>query len=138
MTNTPNNFDNKRDNDVLEPEIVSEEQYSRHRQSPYSEQSQYQQSQSQSFGRGTTFVFNNNTQLQKSCLPGIISLVLTLAAFIQFGFLGALGFVFFTLIGKGIGFLVFMKNFLNGRVIPPIVLDCIVWFVAYSLTAFLS
>lgn len=73
-----------------------------------------------------------------ACLPSFVSVFLILIVFFQLGFLAMLGFIFFLLMGKAISFMVLFKNLINGKLVPPILLDCAVWIISYSLVAWLS
>lgn len=118
---------NKED-DVLEPEIVDEHGGEQSRE------------YGQRFRQGpifTQYTFNN-INVNNSCLTGIISLALIFFVFLQMGFLAALGFAFFTAIGKIISFVITVKSLLNGKFIPPVALDVAIWVISYCLVAWLA
>lgn len=124
------------DDDVLEPEIVDENDSGRQsHQNPYGHDS----------GRGgfrqsplfAHYTFNT-VNINNSCLTGMISLALIFFVFLQMGFLAALGFAFFTAVGKVIAFFITVKSLLNGKIIPPLVLDAAIWIMAYCLVSWLS
>lgn len=76
--------------------------------------------------------------INDSCLTGIISLALIFFVFLQMGFLAALGFAFFTFIGKILSVIITLKSIINGTIIPPLVLDIAIWVVSYCLVSWLS
>lgn len=119
----------QRDDDVLEPEIVDENSGS---QSSYGSRHGFRQSPI--FAQYTF----NNINIHNSCLTGMISLALIFFVFLQMGFLAALGFAFFTAIGKIISAVITVKSLLNGKFIPPLALDICIWIIAYCLVAWLA
>lgn len=125
------NTQQNKNNDVLEPELVNDND-DWNRQHVYKNNEQTRNS-----FRKYTFI-NPNYNINASCLPSFISLFLTLAVWIQLGFLAALGFVFFLLIGKAISLAVMLKGFSRGRIIHPLLLNSVVWVVSYSLAAWLA
>lgn len=117
--------------DVLEPEIVDDND-KWNRQDAY----RYQEQTGNTF-KNYTFI-NPNFNMNASCLPSFISVFLSILVLFQLGFLAALGFVFFLLVGKAIAFYVMVKNLSQGKLIPPILLDCVVWSAAYSIVVWLA
>jgi len=117
-------------NEVLEPEIVDDND-TWNRQNNY-----HQQGQAGNSHRNFIFV-NPQFNMNASCLPSFISLFLAILVFFQLGFLATLGFVFFLIIGKAISFYIMIKNLSKGKLIPPILLDCVVWALAYSFVVWL-
>lgn len=119
----------KKDDDVIKPEIVdSGKEYTRYsgqrfsfRQSPIFTQYAY-----------------NQVSLSNSCLTGIISLGLIFFVFLQLGFLAALGFAFFTVIGKVISLIITINSLMKGKMLPPFVMDIAIWIVSYCLVAWLA
>lgn len=119
---------NSSSDDVIEPEIVDDETGYRRSSRQYSFR------QSPLFAHYTV----NNINVNNSCLTGLISLALIFFVFLQMGFLAALGFAFFTVLGKIISFIITIKSLLNGKIIPPLVLDTAIWIIAYCLVSWLS
>lgn len=115
--------------DVIEPEIVDENDTGYRRSS-----GQHTFRQSPLFMHYTI----NNINVNNSCLTGIISLALIFFVFLQMGFLAALGFAFFTVLGKIVSFIITIKSLLNGKIIPPLVLDAAIWIIAYCLVSWLA
>lgn len=120
----PHNLSNDQSNRVIEPELITEEEYS-HRNMHATFQNQRAQ-----------FIYP--TDLQNSCMPSFITLFLTIAAWIQFGFLAALGFVFFIIIGKVFTIYIQIHSLLQNKYIPPLLMNFIIWGIAYALVAWLS
>lgn len=91
-------------------------------------------------GQGNNFFGNYalSSQQNTSCLPSFVSLFLVLFVLFQLGFLAMLGFIFFLFIGKAISLIINFKNIMNGKLIPPILLDCAVWIISFSLVTWLS
>ena len=99
-------------------------------------------------GRGRRYSFRQSpffTQytmhsagMNDSCLTGMISLALIFFVFLQMGFLAALGFAFFTFIGKILSVIITLKSILNGKVIPPLMLDIAIWIISYCLVTWLA
>ena len=125
----------KKNDEILEPEIVNDNE-DWNRQNTYSYQEQYKAQSGNTF-KNYTFV-NPNFNMQNSCFPGFISIFLSVFVLVQLGFLAALGFVFFLLVGKAVSFYILLQNLSRGKVIPPIIFDAIVWVAAYSLVAWLA
>ena len=124
------NTDKADQEEVIEPEIVedsdtgyqnSKRTYSGFRESPL-------------FAQYTM----HSAGINDSCLTGIISLALIFFVFLQMGFLAALGFAFFTFIGKILSLIITFKSIINGKIIPPLVLDIAVWIVSDCLVTWLS
>lgn len=119
--------------EVIEPEIVDD-----------GDNTSYQNASSQ--GRRYSFrsspLFTQYTMhsagMNDSCLTGMISLALIFFVFLQMGFLAALGFAFFTFIGKILSVIITLKSILNGKVIPPLMLDIAIWIISYCLVTWLS
>ena len=79
-----------------------------------------------------------NVNMHDSCLTGIISFGLIFFVFLQMGFLAALGFAFFTFIGKIISLIISVKSLLKGKIISPIMLDVAIWIISYCLVTWLA
>lgn len=117
--------------EVIEPEIVDEND------TGYQNSSQgrfYSFRQSPLFTQYTM----HSAGINDSCLTGIISLALIFFVFLQMGFLAALGFAFFTFIGKILSLIITLKSIINGKIIPPLALDIAIWVVSYCLVTWLS
>lgn len=116
--------------EVIEPEIVEDSdtgyQNSKRTSSSFRESPLFAQYTMHSAG------------INDSCLTGIISLALIFFVFLQMGFLAALGFAFFTFIGKVLSLIITLKSIINGKIIPPLVLDIAIWIVSYCLVTWLS
>ncbi len=119
------------DNEVIEAELVEDDDNFQKNKHHYQ---RYSYRQSPFF---TQYTFRNNS-LNNSCLMGILSLALIFFVFIQMGFLAALGFAFFITIGKIITTILFFKNLLEGRFLPPVILDIAVWILSYALVTWLD
>ncbi len=129
---------NKHEN-VIEPEIVDENEPFRKNNAYGDEYTSYQQNmQGGASYKRYTVINNPQGKLKSSCLPGLISLFLGFYVFFDMGFLAALGFMFFMVIGKGITFMIMLKNLARGVVIPPILLDCVVWAASFYLVDWLT
>ena len=121
---------NPKNDEVLEPEIVDDNGWDKRRQQPSQGGSRYTY-------KNYTLI-NPQFNMNNSCLPSFVGLGLFIFVFFQLGFLAALGFAFFLLIGKAFSFYVVLKNFSKGIIIPPILLDAAVWLIAYGLVVWLS
>ncbi len=133
-----NNNSEQNQEDVLEPEIVNENEYNN--KSTWNNDSKTYSSYSGQNGssfRQYTFI-NPQFHMRNSCLPSIVSLILFIMVFFEYGFLAAIGFGFFLVLGKSISMLILMKNILNGKFVPPILLDCAVWIISFYLVSWLS
>lgn len=123
--------ENSNNEEVIEPEIVDEDTNTSGHNSRRTDYSFHQ------FPLFTQYTFTN-TGMHDSCLTGIISLGLIFFVFLQMGFLAALGFAFFTFIGKIISLIISVKSLLKGRIISPIMLDAAIWIIAYCLVTWLA
>lgn len=114
--------------EVIEPEIVEDGDTG------------YQNSKRTYFRESPLFAqyTMHSAGINDSCLTGIISLALIFFVFLQMGFLAALGFAFFTFIGKVLSLIITLKSIINGKIIPPLVLDIAIWVVSYCLVTWLS
>ena len=94
------------------------------------------------FGQFRFATWSGNTPLGGgSCLPGAITLVLVLACGVQFGFLAALGFVFFYLIGSAAASAISLQRLMQGKPLSPFFQwapRVVVWAGAWLLTAWLA
>ncbi len=123
--------ENPENEEVIEPEIIDEEEINSQRNS----QRAYRNfRQSPLF---TQYAFTN-VNMHDSCLTGIISFGLIFFVFLQMGFLAALGFAFFTFIGKIISLIISVKSLLKGKIISPIMLDVAIWIISYCLVTWLA
>ncbi len=121
--------------DVIEPEIVDDGDTN------YQNASNGRQSGRQfSFRQSPLFTqyTMHSAGMNDSCLTGIITLALIFFVFLQMGFLAALGFAFFTFIGKVLSVIITLKSILNGKIIPPLMLDIAIWIISYCLVTWLA
>lgn len=120
---------NANQEEVIEPEIVDEND------------SGYENSSRKSYSFRQSPLFTQYTMhsagINDSCLTGIISLALIFFVFLQMGFLAALGFAFFTFIGKILSVIITLKSIINGTIIPPLALDIAIWVISYCLVSWL-
>lgn len=119
------------DEEVIEPEIVDENDTGYQNSS---RKKAYSFRESPLFAQYTM----HSAGINDSCLTGIISLALIFFVFLQMGFLAALGFAFFTFIGKILSLIITLKSIINGTIIPPLALDIAIWVVSYCLVSWLS
>ena len=122
-----------KNDEVLEPEIVTDDNDTWNQQNLFNSRQQ-----TGNTFKSYTFINNPNFNMNASCLPSFISVFLTLLVFFQLGFLAALGFIFFLLFGKAVSMVIILKNITQGKIIPPILLDAIVWIIAYGLVKWLA
>lgn len=73
-----------------------------------------------------------------SSLPSVITLLLTLGMGFQHGFLAALGFLFFSLLGSAFALFFVLRRFLEGRAINPWVARIVNWVLCYFLVTWLA
>lgn len=116
--------------EVIEPEIVDDNDTGYQNSS---QRKSYSFRQSPLFAQYTM----HSAGINDSCLTGIISLALIFFVFLQMGFLAALGFAFFTFIGKILSVIITLKSIINGTIIPPLALDIAIWVVSYCLVTWL-
>lgn len=116
--------------DVIEPEIVDDGDTGYQNSS----RRQYSFRESPLFAQYTI----HSAGINDSCLTGIISLALIFLVFLQMGFLAALGFAFFTFIGKILSVIITLKSIINGKIIPPLMLDIAIWIISYCLVTWLA
>ncbi len=121
------------DNEIIEAEIVEDDNDTNNQHEHHYRRFSYRQSPF-----FTQYSFRNNVSVNNSCLTGIISLALIFFVFLQMGFLAALGFAFFTFIGKIITTVYFFKNLMEGKILPPLILDVAVWVLSYVLVTWLA
>lgn len=119
--------------DVIEPEIVDDDGNTSY-QNASGRGRRYSFRQSPLFTQYTM----HSAGMNDSCLTGMISLALIFFVFLQMGFLAALGFAFFTFIGKILSVIITLKSILNGKVIPPLMLDIAIWIISYCLVTWLA
>lgn len=118
---------------MIEPEIVDDSGNTRY-QNASGRGRRYSFRQSPLFTQYTM----HSAGMNDSCLTGMISLALIFFVFLQMGFLAALGFAFFTFIGKILSVIITLKSILNGKVIPPLMLDIAIWIISYCLVTWLA
>lgn len=119
--------------EVIEPEIVDDGGNTSY-QNASGRVRRYSFRQSPFFTQYTM----HSAGMNDSCLTGMISLALIFFVFLQMGFLAALGFAFFTFIGKILSVIITLKSILNGKVIPPLMLDIAIWIISYCLVTWLA
>lgn len=123
----------RQEEDVIEPEIVDDGDNANYQNSS-GQRRHYSFRNSPLFAQYTI----HSAGMNDSCLTGMISLALIFFVFLQMGFLAALGFAFFTFIGKILSVIITLKSILNGKIIPPLMLDIAIWIIAYCLVTWLT
>ncbi len=119
---------------VVEAEVVEEDSRGYTQDAGYN----YEQKRAMSFGvhgrgwrQGVPFG-QNPTQL--SCLPAVITLILTTSIGLKFGFFASLGFLFFYFLGSSLALGISIRRTLRGKVVFAWLNRALVWVCAYALT----
>lgn len=81
---------------------------------------------------------SGNLVARDGCLPAMITLLLTAVCAVQWGILSAISFVVFYLLASGMGFMVRLRNLMQGRAIDPWVFRIASWVGAGLIVAWLS
>ncbi len=121
----------------IQPEVIHNTRHSPFDNNPFSTSQNSDSGQVQ-----YSFIqFGNLTETPNArllLLPPFITLALTLAAAFSYGFLGAIGFLFFYTIGSIMGFALKWRGFLKGVWLNPWLVRIAVWGGSWLLVRFFS
>lgn len=82
--------------------------------------------------------FPGGQGIPPACLPTFVTLILAVAAALQFGLLAGIGFLVFAAIGRIMIFFLTIRHLLQGRFFNPWIPHLLTWFICWMLVAWLS
>ena len=82
--------------------------------------------------------FSRSMSGSSGCMPVSVTLFLALIAFLAYGFLAGLGFLFFSAVGLGLTFFVFIKRIFSGKSSNFLLMAILTWAVSWLLVAWMS